>query len=130
MDIVQGLTAANLALGLVKDLRAIDRSVDEAAFKLKIAELLEALADAKIALSEAKAALAEKDGQIIDLRKQIDTMTSGENCPICSSGRMKVVKSVRDPAFGVFGVQQRTLECDNSDCGHSETRQFDPGSRK
>jgi hypothetical protein len=54
MDIASGLSAASAAITIAKDLREIDRSVDEATFKLKIAELTEALADTKIALSDAR----------------------------------------------------------------------------
>ncbi len=51
MDISAGLVALGHAVGIAKDLRDIERGVDEASFKLKLAELIEALAESMIALS-------------------------------------------------------------------------------
>lgn len=68
MDIAGGLTAASTAINIVKDLREIDRSVDEATFKLKIAELSSVLADTKISLSEARIEISEKDARIATLK--------------------------------------------------------------
>ena len=82
MDIIGGLTAAKLALDLAKDLRAIDRSVDEATFKLKLADLTSALADAQLALSEAKVKMA-------DLEKELHSAKFGDSCPMCLVGHLR-----------------------------------------
>ena len=71
MDVMTGLAAASQALGIAKDLKELDASIGKAEFKLKIAELTEALADTKVALSEAKMSLAEKDTAISNLEAEI-----------------------------------------------------------
>ena len=71
VDLVGGLTAEKLALDLVKDLRQIDRSLDEASFKLKLADLTTALADTQVALSEARVSLIEKSEEIRDLQSKL-----------------------------------------------------------
>jgi len=129
MDIMSGLSAASTAIGIVKDLRALDRSIDDATFKLKIAELSAALADTQVALSEAKAELSEKDETIRGLERIIAELKTGEGCPICGTGRMKVTASRPHPTFGNFGLQERTLTCDNPDCSHTEERRHDPSGR-
>ena len=53
MDIVSGLAAANSALAALKAVRDIERGVDEAKFKMALADAYQNLADVKIALSEA-----------------------------------------------------------------------------
>ncbi len=52
-----------------------------------------------------------------------------ERCPICTSGRLKVVKVGPHPQMGAVGLQQRTLKCDNPACSHSEARMHDPAGR-
>ncbi len=89
-EIVTGLAAANQAVGLVKELREIDRSVDEAGFKLKLADLTQLLADAKIALSEANLALNEKDTKIKRLQEDLETAQLGNVCPKCKIGRLRL----------------------------------------
>ena len=129
MDLISGISAATQAVQLVKELRSIDRSVDEASFKLKLAELMEALANTKIALSEARELLSEKDAEIRELKLRLDVVNSGEACPICQMGRLKVTASRAHPVFGTFGHQERTLTCTNADCGHSEKRKYDPSGK-
>ena len=128
MDIVGGLTAANLALGLVKDLRDIDRSVDEAAFKLKVSELTFALADTQIALSDANLKLNETTQQIQTLKNDLETATSGDICPKCRSGRMQLIRtnSHRMGSLGQFGVEDWHLACDEAECGFEQTKMHDP----
>lgn len=50
-------------------------------------------------------------------------------CPLCGSGMLATSKVEADPLFGGFGMQLHTLVCDNADCSHTETRQFDPGAK-
>ena len=128
MDIVGGLSAASLALGLVKDLRDIDRSVDEATFKLKISELTFALADTQIALSDAKLKLNETTQQIQTLKSDVETAISGEICPKCHKGRMKLTNTemYHMRGLGDFGVEWWTLECTGEACGFIQTKVHDP----
>jgi len=86
----------------VKDLREIDKAVDAAAYRLRIAELTSVMADIKLALTDAKDKLALKDAEIDRLKKQFqrsaDTVeyngfkydkgpdgkpTGSAYCPVC-----------------------------------------------
>jgi len=69
MDIMSGLSAASKALDIVKALRDLEGQANDATFKLQIAELHSALADAKIALSEAKERLANQEQEIARLQE-------------------------------------------------------------
>ncbi|WP_296766233.1 hypothetical protein [Sediminimonas sp.] len=126
MDIASGLSAASTAINIAKDLRDIDRSVDEATFKLKIAELTKALADTEIALSEARTELSEKQVEINELEAALRALTSGENCPVCGEGHLKTERVVPHPRFGKQGIQEKHLSCQNPECAHSEKRMHDP----
>lgn len=68
MDIASGITAVTQGLGIAKALRGIEKSYDEATFKAKIVEVIEALTDAKLALAEAKEIMAQKDSEIERLK--------------------------------------------------------------
>lgn len=124
MDISTGLTLLREATGIVKGLREIDKGFDHAALKSRMADLYGTLADVKIALSDAHETIRERDRKIKELEDKITSLTSGEACPICDIGRMKVVSSVAHPQFGFAGVQQRTLRC--IECNHSEKHLHDP----
>lgn len=124
MDIAAGLTLLGQAAGIVKDLRAIEKGFDLAAVKAQMADLYGTLAEVKIALSDAHDTIRDKERKIKEFEDKIVTLTSGEFCPICESGRMKVVESVEHPDFGFAGVHERTLKC--TDCNHSEKRLHDP----
>lgn len=115
MDLMQGLSAVSAGLGIVKELRDLDRSVDEATFKLKLAELTSSLADAKFALVDAKEQSAE-------LESRISELTNGTHCPICRNGRVNVVKN--EPALA-SGVEHHYCECQNPECVYKTTRLFD-----
>ncbi len=71
MDIAGSISAVTAALGLVKELREIDAQFDKAEMKLKIAELTEALSDAKLGLVDVAQSLKEKDEQINKLKASI-----------------------------------------------------------
>jgi chromosome segregation ATPase len=129
MDLITGLATARQALDIVKSLRDIERDLDSASYKSQMAELYSALADVKIALSDAQTTLHEKDQKIRSLEETIESMKSGESCPLCETGRLKVVQSKSHPHFGFAGVQERTLKCQNPACGHSEIRLHDPDNR-
>jgi soluble cytochrome b562 len=72
VDIMTALATVRQAIQLAQDLRGIDKAIDAAEFKLKIADLTTALADIKMALSEAKEDLAAKDAEIESLKKQFE----------------------------------------------------------
>jgi hypothetical protein len=124
MDIAAGLTLLGQATSIVKNLRDIEKGFDVAALKVQMAELCGTLADVKIALSDAREAIHDKEKKIRELEEKISTLTSGESCPICGEGRMKISASHEHPHFGFAGVQERTLKCEK--CGHVEKRMFDP----
>jgi soluble cytochrome b562 len=75
MDIMTGLATASQAIKLANDLRGIDKAMNAAEFKLKIADLTVALSDIKMALSDAKQEIAEKDSEIADLKKRFKRTT-------------------------------------------------------
>jgi hypothetical protein len=124
MDVMAGLAAVSNALDIARTLRTIDKTYDLATVKAQMADIYMALGDAKIALSDARDGIATRDQQIKDLQRKLEDATTGDACPLCDGGRMKVIASVPDPDFGDFGLMKRTLECQG--CGHSEPRQFDP----
>ena len=70
MDLMTAIATAGQAIKLVQDLRGIGKAFDAAEFKLKIADLNEALADLKMALIDAKDELASKDYEIAKLKEQ------------------------------------------------------------
>lgn len=68
MDIPGALSSISTALTIVKQLNEIDARVDEATFKLKIAEITSSLADTKIRLVEAAEEISEKEAEIKSLK--------------------------------------------------------------
>ncbi|MGX4803992.1 hypothetical protein [Bradyrhizobium guangdongense] len=75
MDIMTGLATASQAIKLANDLRGIDKAMDAAEFKLKIADLTIALSDIKMALSEAKEEISAKEAEITDLKARFKQTT-------------------------------------------------------
>lgn len=70
VDIMTALATAGQAIKLAQDLRGIDKAMDAADYKLKIADLTSVLSDIKIALTEAKDELAAKDAEVAALKRQ------------------------------------------------------------
>ena len=130
MDIVSGLAALGQAVQIVKDLQSIEHKLDSAVIKAKMAELYGSLADAKIALTDAREIIHKKDQQISELQANIDALALGDNCPLCQDGRLKITASRPHPDLGTFGVQERTVTCENTSCNHSEKRLYDPQKAK
>lgn len=124
MDFSVALASAAQALNVVKQLREIDAALSVADLKARMADLYGTLAEVKIALSDAREAIHERDNEIKTLKERISSLASGEACPICAEGRMKVVASKPHPHFSFAGVQERTIKCDK--CNHSEKRMHDP----
>jgi hypothetical protein len=72
VDWVAALSGVSTALTIAKDLRALDKSFDEAALKAQVIALMEQLSDVKMQIIEAKEEAAAKDQQIADLRRDLD----------------------------------------------------------
>ena len=116
MDVVAGLTAVTQGLTVAKGLRSIEKSYDEAAFKARIAEVIESLTDAKLALADAKEELAEKEREIVRLKASFEeraVLVKGEDdykffpdssgqpigypiCPRCESLNGRIVQVKRN----------------------------------
>jgi len=129
MDLEVDLTAASHTLALIKQIKDLDLALDQAAFKDKLLDLQEAAFESRAALLEAKEAILIRDEQIADLKANLKAATSGESCPICQIGNLKITASKPHPDFGRFGHQERTLTCDHDDCSHNEKRRFDPNDK-
>ena len=71
VDIMTALATTGHISNLIKELLGIDKAVNAAEFKFKIAELTEAVSDLKLSLVEAKDDLATKDAEIERLKKQL-----------------------------------------------------------
>jgi hypothetical protein len=121
MDLIQGLSAAAAAIGIAKDLREIDRNVDEADYKNKLADLLNALADTKIALADAKEKIAS-------IEAKLDHATSGDVCPKCRTGRLNLTgnRPQHFGGLGNLGVEVWTFSCNLEDCDFTSDRIHDP----
>ena len=119
MDLPAALSAASVAVKITKDLRDVERGFEASEYKLKIADLQSALADVKVALVD-----AQEENR--SLERKLEEIRSGENCPICQLGRMKITDSEPHAEFAFAGVQMRTISCDNIDCDNHEKRPFDP----
>ena len=126
MDVMTGLAALGQAIKITKDLRDIERDLDAAAYRAQMADLYSNLGDAKIALTDARELIHERDQQIAALTARIANLTSGEACPLCQEGKMKVTSSRPDPIFGPLGHQERTLTCQNAECAYVEKRKVAP----
>jgi phage FluMu protein Com len=72
MDVLAGIAAATEAIKIAKSLHGLDKQYDEATFRLRIAELVNSLSDAKLALSEAKDMIAELDKEISLLKRNFE----------------------------------------------------------
>lgn len=127
MDIAAALSLLSQATGVVKNLRDIDKGFDKAVLRAQMADLYGNLADVKIALSDAQIVIHEREQQIKKLEDQIAALTSGEACPICNTGKLKVISVHAHPTLGPVGVQEKTLKCDN--CTHQERRMIEPEGR-
>jgi uncharacterized protein with PIN domain len=126
MDLMAAISTASHAVSLVKQIQDLDKALDEAVFKSQTLELHEAILKLRTMLLEANTTILERDEKIHELERAVRAARNEELCPMCETGILKVTASREDPIFGVFGVQERTISCTNSDCGHTEKRQYDP----
>lgn len=72
MDIISGIAAVTSALGIAKTLREVEKSYDEATYKIQISDLIGALTDAKLAMADAKEKMAEQDREITRLKDSFE----------------------------------------------------------
>jgi hypothetical protein len=124
MEIGTSLGILSKALGIVKELKEIDKNFDMAHVRNQMADLYLSLADVKIALADAKQEISDKEKIITQLEEKIDLSKKGEKCVLCENGYLKVTASRPHPEFSFAGVQERTLSC--TECRHSEKRFYDP----
>ncbi len=69
MDVANILGSITSAISVTKELVQIDKAFDEAQWKLKLAELTTALADAKIGLAELRDEIQARDSEIAKLKE-------------------------------------------------------------
>jgi hypothetical protein len=69
MDFITAITSVTKGIEVLKALQTIDKQFDAASYKVQIAELTAALADAKMALVDARDEVAERDKEIIRLKE-------------------------------------------------------------
>ena len=69
IDIPTIMATVSNATGIVKELRLIDKGIDEAEYKLKIASLTESIADMKLAIIDLREEVSEKDQKIEKLKQ-------------------------------------------------------------
>jgi hypothetical protein len=67
--------------------------------------------------------------RIAALEEEVQKRPSLEQCAICNTGNSKVTGVRPHPQLGPVGVQERTLQCDNPACKHSEKRLYDPNKK-
>jgi hypothetical protein len=129
MDIIAGLTAVSETLKITKELRAIDAEVDKATLKLRLADLVDGLLEAKEALQDAKERERELLKEIADLKIEFAEKANWEDengclykldesgnriglpfCNLCfvRDGKKYRLKRVEDSEFGSAGFL-----CDN-----------------
>lgn len=87
MEIGAALSAISNAMTLAKTLRGIQQGYDLALVRAQMAEIYDALADARIALADAKGFIAERDLKIKELE---GGPTPGEPCPYCGERAMRM----------------------------------------
>jgi hypothetical protein len=72
MDPASVIASITAPIGFAKELVAVDKAVDQAEWKLKLADLTSALADAKIGVAELKGEIEAKNGEIAKLKKAFE----------------------------------------------------------
>lgn len=87
MELGAALSALSNAMTLAKALRGIQQDYDLATVRAQMAEIYDALAEARIALADAKSLIAERDMQIKALE---GGPVAGEPCPYCGARAMRM----------------------------------------
>ena len=102
-SIAAGLEALRNASEIVKYLRSVDRGVEQAEFKLKLADLTETLAEIKLKLVEAQEDNLNLRREIVECKKKHE-----------SRGALRVENNVYVPAGGMiegYGVGPWCTQC-------------------
>lgn len=119
MDIAAAIGAVSQGIGVAKALRTIDKAYDEATYRAQIADLMNALSDAKLALINAKETLSAKDEEIARLEaafEQHAALVKGDGdydyygdeggrpkgfpvCPKCHNVDRKLVQLKQDGTY-------------------------------
>lgn len=89
MDLGAALSALSNAMTLAKALRGIQQDYDLASVRAQMAEIYDALADARIALADAKSVIAERELKIKELE---GGPVPGEPCPYCGARAMRMTR--------------------------------------
>jgi|JI8StandDraft_2_1071088.scaffolds.fasta_scaffold113147_2 hypothetical protein len=87
MELGTALSAISNAMTLAKTLRGIQQDYDLASVRSQMAEIYDALADARIALADAKGVIAEHELRIKELE---GGPVPGEPCPYCGARAMRM----------------------------------------
>ena len=69
MDLMTALAAVSQSVGILRDLSQLDRSVDVAEYKAKVAEVTSTMADAKMALVDASEYIRGLEAEVLRLKK-------------------------------------------------------------
>lgn len=72
VDWVAVLSGVSTSLQIAKDLRALDKSFDEAVVRAQLVNLMEQLSDVRVQVLDAKEEAAAKDALIAELRSDLD----------------------------------------------------------
>lgn len=145
MDVVAALGGISNAITIARALQSIDRSYDSAVLKGQLAEIMSALADAKMTLSDAREEIAEKDREIKRLRgdfaardelkeyrgykyKSDPVAPNGINgtpiCPRCETVDGRLIYTVA--AHSVRGMGTSCPQC-KVDLADAYVLRFEPG---
>lgn len=73
MDIAGTLGIITNGITVAKTMRDIDKKYDEATYRAQMADLIDALSDAKLALLEARETISERDAEIDRLTQAFET---------------------------------------------------------
>lgn len=87
MELGAALSAISNAMALAKTLRGIQQDFDAALIRAQMAEIYDALADARIALADAKSTIAERD---LKIKEMEGGPVPGEPCPYCGARAMRM----------------------------------------
>jgi uncharacterized protein YlaI len=94
---------------IAKTLRGIQQDYDLASLRAQMADIYDALAEARIALADAKGAISERDLRIKDLE---GGPVTGEPCPYCGARAMRMTSQMMNAQWEVWtcGECQKTKD--------------------
>ena len=138
MDFGAALAVAGQSIGIVKDLRDIDRGLEAAEYKAKMAELYSNLAELRMALSDAQGEVKERDNIIAQLKAafevrptlvfrhgfKYDQLPDGqpEGLPYCPTCEQKEGRYFR---LSFASEDGRGMKCPNCSVQYFDVPEFD-----